>query len=378
MDDTKANVHPTVWPGMTDRLRVLETTDWMATDNPSRYWWAPGCAVQICTGRHQLINRWNWLELQPPDMVPTRRRVLRIGGAATVTALAGCSTDALLGSDDSAAEYTLTVAPIDASPTEHALYTPDDEALFGAPARSALDAILPDGQFTTYGYRSLPSDAYVAYQDSYYQTKTVVTGRQEMTRQLARVQRVPEEDVPDDAVLVDTLERPSARTLKILHDHAQGGGSGELLRGDAYVLRRPAERESRLATGDLADRVVTMTEDGTWAYRVRISRERVVETAHTAVAIEIADTPAEFRSVVFASRIDAELAPMGLPNGARELLDRAIARGDHTETAPVSEPFETVLDRLGLAAVERGANGRLLWYDDELYRYGLYIEPPDS
>lgn len=312
-----------------------------------------------------------------PDMVPTRRRVLRIGGAATAMALAGCSTDAMLGSDDSAAEYTLTVAPVDASPIEHALYTPDDDALFGDPARSALDAILPDGQFTTYGYRSLPSDAYVAYQDSYYQTKTVVTGRREMTRQLARVERVPEEDVPGDAVLVDTLERPSARTLKILHAHAQGGGASGLLRGDAYVLRRPAERESRLATGGLADRVVTMTEDGTWAYRVRISRERIVETAHTAVAIKIADSRAEFRSVVFASRIDAELAPTGLPDGAQELLDRAIARDAYTETAPISEAFETVLEQLGLDTVERGANGKLLWYDEGLYRYGLYINPPD-
>jgi len=61
-------------------------------------------------------------------------------------------------------------------------------------------------------------------------------------------------------VLIGTLERPSARVLKILHSHAQTEGSGsaaELLRGDAYVLRRPAERESQVATGDRGCRLAT-------------------------------------------------------------------------------------------------------------------------
>jgi hypothetical protein len=31
------------------------------------------------------------------------------------------------------------------------------------------------------------------------------------------------------------------------------------------------------------------------------------------------------------------------------------------------------LDALGLGDVDRVANGRLLWYDDALFRYGLYI-----
>jgi len=53
--------------------------------------------------------------------------------------------------------------------------------------------------------------------------------------------------VPDDAVLIDTLEQPSARALKILHSYTHTDGetsTAELLRGDAYVLRRPSERES--------------------------------------------------------------------------------------------------------------------------------------
>jgi hypothetical protein len=314
-------------------------------------------------------------------MVLTRRRVLQTGGATTLTALAGCTTEPLLGSNDEPSEYTLTVDSIDVSPVEYALYEPDDGPLFGAPARSALNDILPDGRHTTYGYRPLPNDAYVEYEDSYYQTKHVVTGRMEKNRLLVRVDPVPEERVPEDTVLIDTLERPSARTLKILHSYTQTDGetsTAELLRGAAYVLRRPAEVESRLATGDLDGRVVTMTESGTWAYRVRVSREQIVETAYTALAIPVADSRTQFRDVVFGSRIDTELTPAALQRDARDILDQAIERETYNESAPISEPFDTVLEALGLDAVDTGVNGKLLWYDEELYRYGLYINPSSS
>jgi hypothetical protein len=311
-------------------------------------------------------------------MVLTRRRVLQTGGASTLTALAGCTTEPLLGSSDASSEYSLTVDSIDVSPVEHALYEPNNGALFGAPARSALDNILPDGRHTTYGYRPLPGDAYVEYEGSYYQTKHVVTGRTEKNRRLVRVNPVPEEQVPEDAVLIDTLERPSARTLKILHSYAQTDGetsTAELLRGDAYVLRRPAELVSRLGNGYLEGRVVTMTESGTWAYRVRVSREQIVETAYTALAIPVADSRAQFRDIVFGSRIDTELTPAALPRDSRDILDQAIARDTYTESAPISDPFDTVLNALGLGAVDTGVNGKLLWYSEEFYRYGLYIDP---
>jgi len=310
-------------------------------------------------------------------MVPTRRRLLQISGATAVTALAGCTTS-ILGSGDGAPEYALVTHSIDVSPVEYALYRPGEGALFGEPARTALDAILPEGRHTTYGYRPLPEDGYVESEGSYYQTKYAVTGRREMARQLVRVETVPEEELPDDAVLIDTLERPSARALKILHSHTQSDGetrASDLLRDDAYVLRRPAERESRLASGDLDGRVVTLTEDGPWGYRVSVSRERVAETAYTALAVPVADSQAEFREVVFGSRIDTELAPAALGQDARDVLERALARGTYTETEPLSEPFDAVLDALGLGSVDRVENGRLLWYDGEFYRYGLYIDP---
>ncbi|MFB6194787.1 MAG: hypothetical protein ABEI80_01335 [Haloplanus sp.] len=309
-------------------------------------------------------------------MPPTRRHALRTAGSTALAALAGCASAGPFGADDSGAEYSLTVDSVDASPVEHALYEPDDGALFGDPARTALAAILPDGRHTTYGYEPLPDAAYVEHDGRYYRTANVVTGRREMERTLVRVDPVPKGQVPADALLIDRLDRPSARALKILHSYTQTDGetsTADLLRGDAYVLRRPAERESRLGTGALDGRVVTMTEGGTWAYRVRVARERVVETANTALAIEVAASRDRFREVVFGSRIDAELAPGALSADVRDLLERAIARETYSETTPLSASFDALLEALGLGAVDTAANGKLLWYDGGLYRYALYV-----
>ncbi|MFD1641830.1 hypothetical protein [Halohasta litorea] len=309
-------------------------------------------------------------------MTPTRRRTLQATGTATLMTLAGCLSDNRSNSQGSTEEYTLDIDRIESSPIEYALYEPDDSPLFGEPARIALENILPAGQHTTYGYEPLPNDGYVDYEESYYQIKYVVTGRQQMERQIVRVDTVPQEQVPDDAILVDTLERPSARIIKILHSYTQSGGgssSAELLRDDGYVLRRPSERESRLASGELDGQVITMTDSGAWAYRVDVTTEQLTETTHTALAVEVASSQSEFREVVFGSRIDAELSADEMPTEPREILDQAIAKGTYTEETPTTDAFERLLDLLGLGTVEKGVNGELLWYDDEFYRYGLYI-----
>jgi len=308
-------------------------------------------------------------------MVPTRRHLLQTAGATALAALAGCASD----SGESATEYALHVESVDVSPVDHALYTPDDDTLFGDPARTALDAVLPTGRHTTYGYRPLPDEAFVTHEGSYYQIEHVVTGRQAMQRRVVRLEPLPD-DAPGDAVLVDDLDRPSARTVKILHSYEQTNGETstvDLLRGDAYVLRRPAERESRVGTGELDGRVVTMTEDGGWPYRVRVDEERVVETAHTALAVEVASDREAFRDVVFGTRIDTILEAGDLSAPARDVLDEAIARDVYTETTPLSDAFDATLDALGVGNVDDGVNGKLLWDADALYRYGLYVSPAE-
>jgi hypothetical protein len=311
------------------------------------------------------------------DMVLSRRRTLQAVAAGTLTALAGCSATDRLDEQESTRTYALTVDRLDASPVEHALYEPDESDLFGTPARTALDAILPDGRHTTYGYTPLPDDAYLEHDGRYFQTVHLVTGRERVARRLVSVESVDEDAVPDDAIRVDSLDRPDARVVKILHSDSQldgQSGASDLLRDDAYVLRRPAEREGRLATGDLDGRVVTMSDSGAWAYRVSVSRERIVETAYTTLAVEVATSRAEFREVVFGSRIDTDLADETLTEDVRAVLDSAIDQRQYQESVPPSASFERLLDVLGLAGVEQYVNGRLLWDGDDLYRYALYVD----
>ena len=332
-------------------------------------------------------------------MPPTRRRLLRTAAPLALAGFAGCATDANLDSE-SATEYTLSINSIDADPVEHALYEPSDDPLFGDPARAALADIVPTGTHRNYGYTPLPEDSYVAGEGRYFQIDTAVTGRREMDRTLVRVEAIESEtagdnadsndadstedatgstDAGNDAIHVDSLDRPSARVIKILHSHSVSGGGGsttDLLRDDAYVLRRPAERDSRLASGDLDGAVVSMTDDGGFPYRVSVTTESIRETEYTTRAIPVADDEAAFREVVFAAEIDAELDDESLSTAARDLLDRSLGR-EHTESTPLSTAFEEVLAALGLANVDESLNGELLWYDGQLYRYGLYIDRPD-
>jgi hypothetical protein len=318
-------------------------------------------------------------------MSPTRRRLLRAAAPLTLAGLAGCTTD-IGPTSEGSTEYTLSIHPVDANPVEHALYEPNDDALFGDPARAALADIVPDGTHTTYGFTPVSEDSYVAGEDAYFQTDTAITGRQTMDRQLVRIEALDDNAVSkdgndagedsDSAIHVDTLGRPSARAIKILHTNSitRGeGASADLLRDDAYVLRRPAERESAMASGDLDGQIVTMTDDGGFLYRVSVATESIRETAYTTRAIRVADSEAAFREAVFAAEIDAELNGDSLSTAAADIVDRTLG-GEHTESTPLSTAFEEVLDSLAVAGIDESVNSELLWYNRSLYRYGLYID----
>ncbi|WP_239524507.1 hypothetical protein [Halogeometricum borinquense] len=196
-------------------------------------------------------------------MVLRRRRLLQSVAAASLATFAGCATPVFSGNEEKQMTYTLSIDNIPVSPVEHALYEPSDGALFGDPARTALDDIIPEGRHTTYGYQPLSEDQYVERNGAYYQTKHIVTGQKRLQRTLVRGEPLSEDEkTPDDAIVVESLDKPTSRVVKILHSNAQTGSAADLLRDDAYVLRRPAEQESALAAGELDGRVVTMKKGG--------------------------------------------------------------------------------------------------------------------
>ena len=241
---------------------------------------------------------------------------------------------------------------------------------------------MPNGTHRTYGFTPLPDDSYVAGDNRYFQIDAAVTGRRQVDRQLVRVESLEDdtssENSSENVRHVEALDRPSARVIKILHSHDVTGGAGsssDLLRDDAYVLRRPAERDSRLASGDLDGQIVTMTPGGGFPYRVSVTTKSILEPKYTTQAIPVADDEAGFRDVIFAAEIDTELDGESLPAAVRDLLDQTLGN-QYTESTPLSGEFKRLLAALGVADVDESLNRKLLWYDRQLYRYGLYISRP--
>lgn len=302
-----------------------------------------------------------------------RRTALQAAGTAGLASLAGCA--GLFSQDQY--EYALTVDPVGESLVEHALYDPSDEPLFRTAASEALDAIVPDGRHVTYGFEPLPSDAYVTDGGRYYQTDAVVTGRERMERTVVRVDRLDLGSVSADAVPLDSLSEVSRRIVEILHDYHGTGGSGgsvDLLWDGAYVLRRPAELADSVAD-ELDGTAVTMGTDRNMAYRVSLETERLTESVVESFAVQVAQDRQAFRDVALATRVDAEIDGESLGPGVRQALDDVVETGETREMTPLPTPFERLLDRLGLGDVGVSRNGQLLWYEEALYRYGLYVSP---
>lgn len=311
-------------------------------------------------------------------MSPSRRTLLSTFGSAGTVALAGCN--GRFGGSSPAREYALDVDRIRRSLVEFALYEPGDDPVFGRPARTALDEILPTGSYTTYGYEPLPEDVYVRHDATYYVTQTVVTGRKEVTRSAVELTPVDEEETERtaDAVQVESLPQADARVLKILHSYEWTDGRGsasDLVDDGRYVLRRPAEANGRIAT-DLDGRLVAMDELAT--YRVEVVEVTLTEPAYTARTVEVATSRDAFAEVAAATRVDCHLAPSDLSADARGLLEQAVARDAYRETEPLSDAFVALLDALDIEHVEDGKTGQVLRYDGDLYRYGLYVNDTDD
>jgi hypothetical protein len=116
-----------------------------------------------------------------------------------------------------------------------------------------------------------------------------------------------------------------------------------------------------------------MDSDGHWAYRINVTTEHLYEPAYTTLAIEVAATTDAFRDIAFAARVDTRLSPADLDAPIQQLLEQVIAQDTYRETTPLSTKYTNLIDALDLEHVETASNGHHLWYDDRLYRYGLYI-----
>lgn len=123
---------------------------------------------------------------------------------------------------------------------------------------------------------------------------------------------------------------------------------------------------------DLDGNVVAIDSEGNWAYRVSVFESKLYEQEYTAVAVEVATSEAAFRRVVFGAVVDKRLRSADLSLAEREVLERTIERDVYRESTPLSDAFKNLLSILGLE-METVRNSHVLWYDDQPYRFRLYV-----
>ena len=307
-------------------------------------------------------------------MVHSRRQLLQAAGVSTLAGLAGCTTiDSLVGDDGSEA-YRLEITPFAESLSESTLYEPSSNEPFAEPAETALSAVLPDGEHTTYGFKSVPDDVYVEHDGRYFQLIYVVSGRREIERDTISLEPIEKAaELPAELPQPDEFSRTTERVLTVLHVSQAGGADSPLadeLDNGGYVLRRPAERESRLATGELDGTVFAMTDGTAFAYRIRRTTNTRSEPRYVLRAIEVADSEPVFTETLRATEIDVELNAETLSTAVTTVLAEAIGR-PYTEPRPISDAFDATLKLLAVDTTELPVFNATLWYDEQAFRYSV-------
>jgi len=307
-------------------------------------------------------------------MVHSRRQLLQAAGVSALAGVAGCMTIESLVGDDESEAYRLEIDPFGESLIESTLYEPSSNEPFAEPAETALSAVLPDGEHTTYGFKPLPEDVYVEDDGRFFKLIYVVSGREEIERDIISVEPIEaKSELPDEPPQPEEFSQSTKRVLTVLHVSQAGGADSPLadeLYNGRYVLRRPAERESQLATGGLDETVFSMTDGTAFAYRIHRTTSTLREPRYVLRAIEVADSETAFTETLRATEIDVELNADTLTTEVNAVLAEAIGQ-PYTEARPISDAFDATLKLLDVDTAELPVFNATLWYDEGPFRYSV-------
>lgn len=310
-------------------------------------------------------------------MTQSRRRFCQAVGVSTLAGFAGCTTTESLLGDDDPETYQLELDPFGKPLVESTLYEPSSNEPFAEPAETALEAVLPDGEHTTYGFKPVPDEAYVEHDGQYFQLTYVISGRREIERDIISVEPIEaESELPDEPPQPDEFSQSTERVLTVLHVSQAGGADSPLadeLDNGRYVLRRPAEREGQLATGELDETVFSMTDGTAFAYRIHRTTSTLREPRYVLRAIEVADSEIAFTETLRATEIDVELNPDTLTTEVNAVLAEATGQ-PYTEARPISDAFDATLKLLDVDTAELPVFNATLWYDEQAFRYSVTHE----
>ncbi|SDG21642.1 hypothetical protein SAMN04488067_12036 [Halorubrum xinjiangense] len=337
------------------------------------------------------------------DMLCSRRRALRLLGAAGATAAtAGCLSP---GSLDA---YALLGDDLDLSSIGRPYLWPDPTDIdavtrvdFATEAKASyLSELFDTGELTVrqwplvgrdaWGTETRPRPTFLERDGTFYEVRVADERLLERERWHFALDRL-EENPPDDAAVAQPpfdLSEQDGRVLDAALDAVYAGHDGFL--GDpefdelqTVEFHHGLDAEASALVPSPPFEFVEYEDEFFWA----VAERRTVEVPEWTYAIsEIADRRSRFTEHARAAIVERDLESDGLSSGARGVVDDAIAEDPrrYEEGAPPSDELSEVLDALGIAgdlepieSYDDRVDFRnvVVEYEAGIYRFDLILSP---
>lgn len=318
----------------------------------------------------------------PGNRRRSRRNFLATAGVAIGVGLAGCST--------SEPSYRLTVVPIGDSIAPAFTWNAGDSR--SSIERRLAQRITAQGEVTTEGFHLVSTEpgrpSYVRDDDAYYEI-TVAEG-DAVTRERWLLWFDLVETQPPSTAETYTVMSSSGNEQRLderydlseLDVRILETTTGDVwFHGDFYDLEdRPPKERGHLFLQRSADETDLVPEppfdyaayelDDETRYARAVAESVTVElTQFVHSATHIGDSKAAFNSFLRDRYLETTFRDRELSSEQRSFLIRITDGPPYEETAPLSEKFATVLERLGVAGTEEPGTNRVTFSDEVYFEY---------
>lgn len=318
----------------------------------------------------------------PENRCRSRRSLLATAGTAISVGFAGCSA--------SEPSYRLTVVPIGKAITSG--FTWNSDGIWSSIEQRLAERITEQGEVTTEGFHLVSTEpgrpSYVHHDDAYYEIS--VTRGDEVTRERWLLWFDLVETQPPAAAETYTSIASSGNEQRL--DETYGLSEPDVriaetttgdvwFHGDFYdlegrppkdrghlFLRRSAE-ETDLVPEPPFDYAVYEFDDETRYARAVAETVSVKLTQFVHSAMRIGDSKAAYSSYLRDEYLETTFRDEELSSEQRSFLTRLTEGHRYEETAPLSDRFAAVLERIGVAETEEPGPNGVSFSDDAYFEY---------
>ena len=336
-------------------------------------------------------------------MLCSRRRALQLLGAAGATAAtAGCLSPGDLDS------YALLGDELDLSSIGRPYLWPDPTAVdavtrvdFTTEAKTSYLSELFETETVTvrqwplvgrdeWGTETRPRPTFLERDGTFYEVRVADERVLELERWHFALDRL-DEDPPDDAAVAEPpfdLSEQDERVLEAALDAVYAGHDGFLGDPDFDELQTVEFHHGLDAEASalVPSPPFEFVEYENESFRTVTERRTVGVPEWTYALDEISDSRSEFTEHARAAIVERDLDDAGLSEGARGVVDDAIAEDPrrYEEGAPPSDELSEALDALGIAGVLEPIESYddrvdfrnvVVEYEDSIYRFDLIVSP---